>query len=158
MQRAMDVAEVVMLRLVALLLAFITIGVFIQVVLRYGASRSFLWGEELSVFAFIWCIFIGAAINVRRRTNFAFEFFSEALPGRLATLQRLLVDLIMLFICLILLKEGWAFAELSVKRLSPALGITLFIPTIIIPISAALMIFTILHDVVGGLKRLRDGT
>jgi hypothetical protein len=37
------------------------------------------------VFAFIWCIFIGAAINVRRRTNFAFEFFSEALPGRLAT-------------------------------------------------------------------------
>ena len=46
--------------LLAALLAFITLGVFIQVVLRYLFATSFLWGEELSLFAFIWCVFLGS--------------------------------------------------------------------------------------------------
>ena len=58
-----------LLPLLGALLAFITVGVFIQVVLRYAFATSFLWGEELSLFAFIWCIFIGAAICVRRRAH-----------------------------------------------------------------------------------------
>ena len=53
-----------LLPLLGALLAFITLGVFIQVVLRYVFATSFLWGEELSLFAFIWCVFLGAAICV----------------------------------------------------------------------------------------------
>ena len=51
--------ERLLMPLLAALLAFITIGVFIQVVLRYLFATSFLWGEELSLFAFIWCVFLG---------------------------------------------------------------------------------------------------
>jgi len=57
----------------AALLAFITIGVFIQVVLRYVFAMSFLWGEELSLFAFIWCIFLGTAVCSSRHTHFSFD-------------------------------------------------------------------------------------
>jgi TRAP-type transport system small permease protein len=63
----------------AALLAFITAGVFLQVVLRYAFSTSFLWAEELSLFAFIWCIYLGAAIGVWRRNHFAFDFLGERL-------------------------------------------------------------------------------
>ena len=132
--------------LLAGLLAFIVVGVFVQVVLRYGFATSFLWGEELSLFAFIWCIFLGAAICVRRRQHFAFDLPPDFLSPRFARIQRLAIDLSMMAASLLMLVEGWTFSQLSVQRLSPALGITLFIPTVVIPLSGALMILTLAAD------------
>jgi TRAP-type C4-dicarboxylate transport system permease small subunit len=42
------------------------------------------------------------------------------------------------------------FAELSTKRLSPALGISLLIPTIILPISGLLMAVVVLNQMAAG--------
>jgi TRAP-type C4-dicarboxylate transport system permease small subunit len=132
--------------LLAALLAFITLGVFVQVVLRYAFAKSFLWGEELSLFAFIWCIFLGAAICVRRRQHFAFDLPPDFLPPRIAIIQRLVIDLLVLACAVLLVIEGWTFSQLSIQRLSPALGITLFIPTIVIPLSGALMVLILVVD------------
>jgi TRAP-type C4-dicarboxylate transport system permease small subunit len=130
----------------AALLAFITIGVFIQVLLRYLFAMSFLWGEELSLFAFIWCIFLGTAICSSRHTHFSFDMFSQ-LRGRAGGVQRLLVDLCVLAVTVVLIVTGWQFSALSVARLSPALGITLFVPTIVIPVSGILMTLVCLVDI-----------
>jgi len=146
-----------LLPLLALLLGFITAGVFLQIVLRYGFDTSFLWGEELSLFAFTWCIYLGAAICVRRRTHFAFDFLAGLLSGRAAAVQRLLVDLITIGIAAVLIVDGWSYAQLSIQRLSPALGISLFVPTIIIPVSGALMILAVIPDAVRDCRLLLTG-
>jgi len=140
--------------LLAGLLAFITIGVFIQVCMRYFFNLSFLWGEELSLFAFIWCVFIGAAIAVRRRVHFAFDFLAVLLPERAAAAQRLLVNLIILGLAVVMLIQGYHFSILSIRRFSPALGITLFIPTLIIPISAAYMVLAAARDLVRDCRKI----
>ena len=129
------------------LLAFITIGVFIQVVLRYLFAMSFLWGEELSLFAFIWCVFLGTAVCSWRHTHFSFDLFSEALRGRAAGVQRLAVDLCILSVTVVMVVTGWQFSQMSIARLSPALGITLLVPTIIIPVSGVLMSIVCLIDI-----------
>ena len=144
MERYLVRLEQWLLPLLALLLGFITAGVFLQIVLRYGFDTSFLWGEELSLFAFTWCIYLGAAICVHRRTHFAFDFLAGLLSGRAAAVQRLLVDLIVIAIAAVLVVDGWTYAQLSIQRLSPALGITLFVPTVIIPVSGALMILAVI--------------
>jgi TRAP-type C4-dicarboxylate transport system permease small subunit len=149
--------ERVLLVLLAGLLAFITLGVFIQVVLRYVFATSFLWGEELSLFAFIWCVFIGAAITSWRRTHFAFDVFDDRLRGRAAGLQRLVVDLSMFVVIAVMLYYGWQFSVLSLLRMSPALGITLFVPTIIIPVSAVLMLLAVVPDMVRDVRQLLTG-
>jgi TRAP-type transport system small permease protein len=149
--------ERILLVLLAGLLAFITLGVFIQVVLRYVFATSFLWGEELSLFAFIWCVFIGAAITSWRRTHFAFDVFDDRLRGRAAGLQRLVVDLSMLVVIAVMLYYGWQFSVLSLLRMSPALGITLFVPTIIIPVSAVLMLLAVVPDLVRDVWQLLTG-
>jgi TRAP-type C4-dicarboxylate transport system permease small subunit len=146
-----------LLPLLALLLGFITAGVFLQIVLRYGFDTSFLWGEELSLFAFTWCIYLGAAICVRRRTHFAFDFLAGLLGGRAAAVQRLLVDLIVIAIAAVLVVDGWTYAQLSIQRLSPALGITLFVPTVIIPVSGALMILAVIPAAVRDCRLLLTG-
>ncbi len=157
MERLLGKLERVLLVLLAGLLAFITLGVFIQVVLRYAFATSFLWGEELSLFAFIWCVFIGAAITSWRRTHFAFDIFEDRLRGRAAGLRGLVVDLSMLVIVVVMLVYGWQFSVMSLQRMSPALGITLFVPTIIIPVSALLMLLAIVPDLVRDIRQLLTG-
>ncbi|MGE8943803.1 TRAP transporter small permease [Leptospira interrogans] len=147
MSRYLELSERwVIVPLLAFLLAFITIGVFITVVMRYGFNASFLWGEELSIFAFIWCVFLGAAVGVRRKIHLSFDFLPNILTGRVAVFQRLLIDLSILAGALLLLVEGWNYTVLSIDRLSPALGISLFLPTIVVPISGAYMILAVLVD------------
>ena len=157
MEKLLGRLERVLLILLAGLLAFITLGVFIQVVLRYVFSTSFLWGEELSLFAFIWCVFIGAAITSWRRTHFAFDIFEGRVRGRAAGLRWLVIDLSMLVVIGVMLVCGWQFSVLSVQRMSPALGITLFVPTIIIPVSALLMLLAVLPDLVRDVRQLVTG-
>jgi TRAP-type C4-dicarboxylate transport system permease small subunit len=141
------------------LLAFITFLVFIQVCMRYFLAKSFLWGEELSLFAFIWGVFIGAAIAVRRRVHFSFDFLANLLAGRAAGAQRLFVDLIILGLAIVMLIQGYNFSMLSLQRFSPAVGITLFIPTIIIPLSAAYMILASGRNILKDFRQIlgKDG-
>jgi TRAP-type transport system small permease protein len=139
------------------LLAFITIGVFIQVVLRYVFAMSFLWGEELSLFAFIWCVYLGTAVCSWRHTHFSFDIFSEILGGRAAGVQRLLVDLCVVSVTLVMMITGWQFSQMSIARLSPALGITLLVPTIIIPVSGVLMTLVSLIDIARDCRQIWTG-
>lgn len=147
----------VIIPLLAFLLAFITVGVFITVVMRYVFQASFLWGEELSIFAFIWCVFLGAFIGVRRHIHLGFDFLSERLSGRWLGLQKLIVDLSIAGVAVLLVVEGWTFSDMSLQRYSPALGISMFIPTLVIPISGALMIPAVLVDLTRDLRLLITG-
>jgi TRAP-type C4-dicarboxylate transport system permease small subunit len=139
------------------LLAFITIGVFIQVLLRYLFAQSFLWGEELSLFAFIWCVFLGSAVCSWRQTHFSFDMFEGKLGVRAAGVQKLVVDLCVLAVTLVIVVTGWQFSALSVARLSPALGITLFVPTIVIPVSGVLMTVVCLVDIARDCLQIASG-
>jgi len=139
------------------LLAFITIGVFIQVVLRYVFAKSFLWGEELSLFAFIWCCFLGSAVCSWRHTHFSFDMLDGLLGARAEGVQRLIVDLCILTVTLAMVITGWQFSQMSVARLSPALGITLLVPTIIIPVSGVLMSIVCLVDLSRDFRQIATG-
>lgn len=157
MERFFSQIERGLLPLLGALLAFITIGVFIQVCLRYIFAQSFLWGEELSLFAFIWCIFLGTAVCSWRRTHFAFDSFSEKLKGRAAGVHQLIINLSVIAVTIVMLVEGWHFSYVSLQRVSPALGITLFIPTFVIPIAGALMSLVSLIDIARNCRRIWKG-
>jgi TRAP-type C4-dicarboxylate transport system permease small subunit len=141
----------------AALLAFITIGVFIQVVLRYVFAKSFLWGEELSLFAFIWCVFLGTAVCSWRHTHFSFDMLSGLMGARAEGVQKLIVDLCVLTCTVVIMVTGWQFSDLSLKRLSPALGITLFVPTIVMPVSGVLMTLVCVIDIARDCRQIATG-
>ena len=157
MDRFFALLERVLEPVLAGLLAFITIGVFIQVVLRYVFAMSFLWGEELSLFAFIWCVYLGTAVCSWRHTHFSFDIFGEILHGRAAGVQRLAVDLCVLTVTVVMAITGWQFSTMSIARMSPALGITLLVPTIVIPVSGVLMTLVSLIDVARDCRQIWTG-
>jgi TRAP-type transport system small permease protein len=155
--RLFDRLERLLGPILAALLAFITIGVFIQVVLRYVFAKSFLWGEELSLFAFIWCVFLGTAVCSWRHTHFSFDMLEGYMSVRAEGVQKLIVDLCVLACTVVIMVNGWQFSDLSLKRLSPALGITLFVPTIVIPVSGVLMTLVCLIDIARDCRQIASG-
>lgn len=158
MTKIMEITERWLIEpLLAFLLAFITLGVFITVVMRYGFDASFLWGEELSIFAFIWCVFLGAGVGVRRKIHLSFDFLPNILTGRVAVFQRFLIDISILAGALLLLVEGWNYTILSIDRLSPALGISLFLPTLVVPLSGAYMLLAVAVDLMRDVRDFIDG-
>ncbi len=72
-------------------------------------------------------------------------------------MQRLIVDLCVLAVTLVIVVTGWQFSTLSVARLSPALGITLFVPTIVIPVSGVLMSLVSLMDILRDCRQIVTG-
>ena len=64
------------------MLTFFTFPVYFQVCMHYFFSAPFLWGEELPLFAFCWCLLIGAAVAVRRRAHLSCDFLANLLSGR----------------------------------------------------------------------------
>ncbi|MGB8527322.1 MAG: TRAP transporter small permease subunit, partial [Rhodoplanes sp.] len=54
---------------IALLLAFMTILTFVQVVLRYGWGTGILWGQEAVLYTFAWLVLFGLAYGFRTRAH-----------------------------------------------------------------------------------------
>ena len=72
-------------------------------------------------------------------------------------MQRLVVDLCVLVVTVVIAVTGWQFSTLSLARLSPALGITLFVPTIVIPVSGVLMSIVCLIDIARDCRQIVTG-
>jgi TRAP-type C4-dicarboxylate transport system permease small subunit len=62
-----DVVEIVLFCLMVALCVDIFVGVFS----RYVMSEAFSWYDEVARYLFIWVVFLGAAVGVRRRAHFA---------------------------------------------------------------------------------------
>jgi TRAP-type C4-dicarboxylate transport system permease small subunit len=66
--------------LVGALMAVMILDIFVQVVFRYGLESSLSWSEELARYLFVWVIFIGASVAVRRGQHIALTAITGALP------------------------------------------------------------------------------
>ncbi len=64
------------------LYAFITLVIVIEVLRRFAFDFSSLWGEEAARYAFIYLVWISAAVGVRNRAHIRFSVMFDALPGR----------------------------------------------------------------------------
>jgi TRAP-type C4-dicarboxylate transport system permease small subunit len=90
--------------LMALILSFMIVLVFTNVVLRYGFSSGLRPSVELSRLGLVWVVMLGAVVVLRRDEHLAVTEFAERLMPRLVpVLQRLcwvvvLVSVSMLYI------------------------------------------------------------
>lgn len=77
--RGLDWLEALLSVVCGLLLAVFTFATLANVIGRI-LNRPILWIDELIIGAFIWGIFLGAAVAVRRSDHFRVASFVDALP------------------------------------------------------------------------------
>lgn len=64
------------------LYAFIALVIIIEVLRRFALDYSSLWGEEAARFAFVYLVWISAAVGVRNRAHISFSIVTDSLPPR----------------------------------------------------------------------------
>ena len=55
--------------------------VALQVLLRYAFNTSLAWTDETSRLAFVWSIFLGIPLGIRRGSHIGIEFLTAQLPA-----------------------------------------------------------------------------
>ena len=78
--------------LLLFLYCFIVLVIAIEVIRRFVLMYSSVWGEETARFAFIYLVWIGAAVAVRDRAHIRIDVITHLLPPRGAALIYLLAD------------------------------------------------------------------
>ncbi|MGE5620786.1 MAG: TRAP transporter small permease [Sphingomonadaceae bacterium] len=125
-----------------------SVVVFLQVVFRYFLYMPLAWAEEGARFLFIWVALLGAALGVKDRAHFAITMAVDRFPRKVREVVRVLIALGGSYIFYIMITEGWMLVLLNRNQESPALGLVMSIPYLVIPISGLLMLYFTWADLV----------
>ncbi|MFA1820095.1 TRAP transporter small permease [Virgibacillus oceani] len=61
----------------------LAIGVmFIQIVSRYFFQSPFMWAEEIARLLFVWIVYLGVPVAIKRHANIAVDYFIQYLPDK----------------------------------------------------------------------------
>lgn len=93
-------------RVTLVLLTVLLLVVGGQIFSRYVLNHSLFWSEELARYLFIYLVFLGAAIVLRREGHIQVSFFVEQLPPGLRRAVAVLVNLLLLgFVGIVLVQS-----------------------------------------------------
>lgn len=127
-------------RLCAVALAAITLFMFSNVVLRYGFNAPIAWGDELTQFAFIWLVFLGAVAAMKTDSHYSLTMLIDNVPRPIAVLLGVLGDLAVIAICSAFAWYGFKLIQLFSFQTSPSLELPMGVVYASLPVSAVLMI------------------
>ncbi len=122
------------------LVAVIAVAVLLSVVYRYVLFRALTWADELPSFLFIWVVFLGAALGVKRGVHFEISAFVGGLPQNWRAALKKVALATETALALFLVIYGWELVELTRENRSPALDIPLAFVYAAVPLSGVLMI------------------
>lgn len=89
------------------LLAIMVGCIFGQVVSRYLFGLPLVWVEELSTYAFIWGVFIGASLGLKKKRHIKILSFVSRLSVRRQAVFLAVTDAMITLFCLILVVNGF---------------------------------------------------
>jgi TRAP-type C4-dicarboxylate transport system permease small subunit len=126
--------------LVNIALLLLVIVVLIAVAVRYFGlwPGSLQWTTELSRFAIIWIVMLGAAIGLDRGAHVAIDI-SGSLPVRWQRAVRAVSYLTGIAFLAVLTWQGLQLAIGTMRQISPALGLPMGLAYLAIPVGAGFM-------------------
>lgn len=138
---------------ITILLFSLLIVVFLQIFTRFVLLKPLMWTEEVARFCFIWLIFMGASINVRKRAHFALDLFSSKLSPRSRIYLSFLIQILVGIFAFSLLILGWIFFKVGINRISPTIDISMAYIYAAIPLAGIFMLIYIIESIYKEIKR-----
>jgi TRAP-type C4-dicarboxylate transport system permease small subunit len=107
------------------LLALIVVTISIQVATRYLLGRPLVWVEEVATYAFIWAVFIGAALGMKELRHIRIDTFVVRLPPRPQAFARALLWALATFAAVIVAHEALEIMPIEARSRTMALPVEL---------------------------------
>lgn len=123
-------------RAIVVFLLFLSAGVLVvDVALRNLFHASLPWAPELTRYAIVWMVFIGASLGARAGAHISIDILSEILPPRLSLLVLRISAIIATTTCVVMAYFGiqlvilmYGFRQTSPSLLWPMWAVFLAIP------------------------------
>ncbi len=107
------------------LIVLIVAAITFQVFTRYALGRPIVWVEESATYAFIWMVFVGASVGMKRGRHILIATFGGHLPPRGAAGLRTLVWLLVLGTLVVLVVQGLEVMEVEGRSRTISLPVEL---------------------------------
>ena len=140
----------------ALVLAFMTIMVMLQVIFRYVLSLPFPESQELAVYAMVYVVTFGSSIAVYRKTHVAVTLILEKLPAALGLVMRIVAYVAMAVFFALLIKYGWDIAMRAMIQRSPSTGIPVGYVMMSIPVSSVISLLYVIDQAVADIRGFKN--
>lgn len=148
--------ERVFLTIATLLFAIFIFSIIYQVFARSIMSWSVRWTDEIALMCFIWSIFLGAAVALRRGMHYVID----VLPAGMVTptnVLRLFGTLACIPLIYVMIYYGQIFADLGWRQRSVAMQWPLFYIRVSMPIAGAAMALFLIEVIIEDVHRLLTG-
>jgi TRAP-type C4-dicarboxylate transport system permease small subunit len=122
------------------LMGVLCVDVFLGVFSRYVLVRTFTWYDEIARLCFVWIVFLGAAVGVRRRAHFRLHVFTDRLSPAWRRRAELVGVVSIAGFGLLLIQQGWALVQLGQFQQTPVMALSKAYVYASMPVGGALMI------------------
>jgi TRAP-type C4-dicarboxylate transport system permease small subunit len=122
-----------------LLLAAISVDLLLGIFSRYVLQSTFVWYDEVARACFMWLVFLGAAVAMRRGAHFGLHMFVEMFPPRMKRAALALTPLTALVFCGALMWLGWDLMRHGATQTTAVMGMPVSWIYAAMPVGAALM-------------------
>lgn len=123
-----------------LLMAVLAIDLMLGVFSRYVLFSTFTWYDEIARGCFVWMVFLGAAVGVKRGSHFGLHLLVDSLPAKLKYLSTIITYVVVIGFSLVLVVQGGLFLELGRYQQLPVMGISKAWVYAAMPVGGALMV------------------
>lgn len=134
-------------------------AVLVQVFFRYVLGNPLVWPYELSVYCYIYMVYFGAVMAVRRGSHISFNMLYDILPERFQHAVRIATDLFVIMLFVIIIPSSMDFIELFGSVKSSSLGIPSYMVLIVFPVSIILIVVQVairMAENIQALKRMKN--
>ena len=123
-----------------LLMVVLCVDVFLGVFSRYVLVSTFTWYDEIARLCFVWIIFLGAAVGVRRGVHFRLHLLVDRFGASAARAAHLFTVLVVAGFGAVLIWQGLKLVELGQFQQTPVMGLSKGYVYGSMPVGGALMV------------------
>jgi len=121
---------------------------FLSVVCRYIFHYAIIWAPELSRFLYIFIIFIGTFLGIRKNTHVGLDILTERLSPQMQNIIEIFKNIILMAYFIFLIFLGFKFVGFGMHQMTQTLGIAKGWIYLVIPISAFFMLVAIFQKTI----------
>jgi TRAP-type transport system small permease protein len=110
--------------LLLVMMVALCVDVFLGVFSRYVLRSTFTWYDEIARLLFVWMVFLGAAVGVRRAGHFRLHLVIDRFSAGFRRAAEILGVLAIVLFGGVLIQQGWKLVELGQFQQTPVMGLS----------------------------------
>lgn len=130
-------------------LAITVVSILIQVFYRYVLDRPLAWPFEVSIYGYVWTLYLGAALAIRKGEHIRFDIVYRSLPEQVRRCLDITFNLITSAVFVVALKPVWDYLLFSYRIRTVALKLPWTYVLLVFPV---FLVLAIVHS----LSRVRE--